>query len=399
MNSSKARLIFLFVTATLDMIGIGLIIPSLPDVVRRFVTDETLVTEYFGYFISIYALMQFVASPLLGALSDLYGRRPILLTSLFMAGIDYLLMAFAPSLSWLFIGRMISGLTGASITVCMAYVADISTDKNRSSNYGFIGAAFGLGFIIGPALGGYLGTFGPEAPFLAAAALNILNFLFGLFVLPESFPKEKRRAFNLSKLNPLITLKQIFKSELILTFAIIHFLIQFAGLTHPSIWTLYTQHRFNWTTAQVGLSLTMVGVLMALSQGFLSRMVIPKLGEYKTLLYCAFGNCLAFSLYGTAYEGWMIYIVILFSSLFFVGQPALQSMATKQVPGHEQGEFQGALVSLTSLASILNPIIVTKIFAIFTDGQGPYIPGLPYYLASCISLVTGILLLKKAKFR
>jgi DHA1 family tetracycline resistance protein-like MFS transporter len=211
MKANQARLIFLFVTATLDMIGVGLIIPSLPDVVRRFVLEEHLVSEYFGYFISAYALMQFVASPLLGALSDLYGRRPVLLISLFMAGIDYIFMAFAPTLPLLFIGRMISGLTGASITVCMAYVADISTDDNRSSNYGLIGAAFGLGFIIGPALGGFLGgAFGPQAPFLAAAALNILNFLFGLFVLPESFPKEKRRALQLRKLNPLLTLKKNF---------------------------------------------------------------------------------------------------------------------------------------------------------------------------------------------
>lgn len=395
----KARLIFLFVTATLDMIGIGLIIPSLPDVVRRFVTDERLVSEYFGYFISVYALMQFVASPLLGALSDLYGRRPILLTSLLMAGLDYILMAFAPSLSWLFIGRMISGLTGASITVCMAYVADISTDKDRSSNYGLIGAAFGLGFIIGPALGGYLGTFGPETPFLAAALLNILNFLFGLFVLPESFPVEKRHSFSFKKLNPLRTLKQIFKSELILGFAAIHFLIQFAGLTHPSIWTIYTEHRFKWTTAQVGLSLTFVGILMALSQGFLSRKVIPIFGEYKTLLYCSFGNCLAFFFYGSTTQGWMIYFVIVFSSIFFVGQPALQSLATKQVPPHEQGEFQGALVSLTSLASIMNPLIVTKAFAIFTDEQGIYLPGMPYYIASCISLVTALVLVKKSKIR
>lgn len=397
MSTNKARLIFLFITATLDMIGVGLIIPSLPDVVRRFVTDERLVTEYFGYFISVYALMQFVASPLLGSLSDLYGRRPVLLTSLLMAGLDYIMMAFAPNLTWLFIGRTLSGLTGASITVCMAYVADISDDKNRSANYGLIGAAFGLGFIIGPALGGFLGSFGPETPFLAAAVLNILNFMFGLFVLPESIPRDKRREFKLSKLNPLKTLQEIFKSKLILSFATIHFLVQLAGLTHPSIWTLYTEHRFRWKPAQVGLSLTLVGLLLALSQGFLSRIVIPKWGEYKTVLYCSFGNFVSFLFYAFAFEGWIIYLVILFSSLFFVGQPALQSMASKQVPIEEQGEFQGALVSLTSLASILNPLIATQAFAIFSDGEGSYIPGMPYIIAACISFVTGILLVRSRK--
>jgi DHA1 family tetracycline resistance protein-like MFS transporter len=398
MKANQARLIFLFVTATLDMIGVGLIIPSLPDVVRRFVLEEHLVSEYFGYFISAYALMQFVASPLLGALSDLYGRRPVLLISLFMAGIDYIFMAFAPTLPLLFIGRMISGLTGASITVCMAYVADISTDDNRSSNYGLIGAAFGLGFIIGPALGGFLGgAFGPQAPFLAAAALNILNFLFGLFVLPESFPKEKRRALQLRKLNPLLTLKKIFTSPLILSFALVHFLIQLAGLTHPSIWTIYTEHRFNWNTTQVGLSLTLVGVLVAISQGWFTRIVIPRLGEYKTVMYCAFGNVIAFSLYASAYEGWMLYIVIVFSALFFVGQPALQSLATKVVPLDEQGEFQGSLVSLTSLAAIINPLIVSQLFAHFTDKKGLYLPGIPYFFAAFISLIAGIVILKTTK--
>ena len=393
MKANRAPLIFLFITATLDMIGVGLIIPSLPDVVRRFVTEEHLVSEYFGYFISVYAFMQFVASPLLGSLSDMYGRRPVLLTSLFMASIDYLFMAFAPNLTFLFIGRMISGLTGASATVCMAYVADISTNDNRSSNYGLIGAAFGLGFIIGPALGGFLSAYGPEAPFLAAAVLNLLNFLFGIFVLPESFPKEKRRVIKLGKLNPLISLKQILKSPIIFSFAVTYFLIQLAGLTHPSVWTLYTEHRFGWSAAQVGVSLTIVGVLMAISQGWFTRIVIPKLGEKKTVMYCAFGNIIAFSLYALAYQGWMIYVVVLFSSLFFVGQPALQSMATKLVAPNEQGQLQGSLVSLTSLASILNPLIVTRLFAHFSDNSGVYVPGAPYFFAALISLSAWIVIL------
>ena len=394
MKSNRAPLIFLFITAALDMIGIGLIIPSLPDVLRRFVVNEHLVSEYFGYFVSIYALMQFAASPLLGALSDLYGRRPVLLISLFMAGIDYLFMAFAQSLPLLFFGRMISGLTGASVTVCMAYVADISTDKDRSANYGIIGAAFGLGFVIGPALGGFLGAYGPEVPFLAAAALNILNFLFGLFVLPESFTKERRRTLDLKKLNPLLTLRKIFKSPLILSFALIHFLTQFASLTHPSIWTIYSQHRFHWGTTQVGLSLTLVGILVAISQGWFTRIIIPRMGEKKTIMYCAFGNIVAYALYASVYEAWMGYAVIIFSSIFFVGQPAIQSLATRLVPADEQGEFQGSLVGLTSLAAILNPLIVTQLFAHFSDQEGVYLPGAPYIFAAFISLIASLVILK-----
>lgn len=391
------RMIFLFITVTLDMIGVGIIIPSLPDVIRRFILDEKLVSEYFGYFISVYAFMQFFASPLLGSLSDMFGRRSVLLISHLMAAIDYLFMAFAPTLPLLFIGRIISGMTGASITVCMAYVADISNDKNRSSNYGLLGAAFGLGFIIGPAIGGFLGTYGPAAPFIAAAVLNFGNFIFGLLVLPESLPKEKRRKIKIKKLNPLSSLAQIFNSPIILTFAVVHFLIQLSGMTHASIWTIYTEHRFNWTTTQVGISLTIVGILMAISQGWFTRIIIPQIGEHKTVLYCVFGNVIAYSFYAFAYVDWMIYSAILFSSLFFVGQPALQSMATKLVPVEDQGEFQGSLVSLSSLASIINPLIVTQLFAHFTDEKGTYLPGAPYLFAALVSGVAGIVILKKLK--
>ncbi len=398
MLKSKSPLFFLFITATLDMMGVGLIIPSLPDVVRRFASDERLVNEYFGYFMSVYSLMQFVASPLLGALSDLFGRRPVLLVSLIMASLDYLLMAFAPSLSWLFLGRVISGLTGASVTVCMASVADISDDSNRSNNYGLIGAALGLGFILGPALGGFLGKISPEMPFIVAAILNFLNFLFGLFILPETYSGTQRRKIQLKNLNPFSTLREIFKSEVIFTFAIVHFLFQLAGMTHPSIWSLYTQHRFNWTPEQVGISLTLVGVLIALAQGWFTRIIIPRWGEQKTLFYCSFGNFISFILYAIVTEGWMLYLVILFASLFFVAQPALQSLATKNISPEEQGEFQGSLVALTSLAAIINPLFMTRIFSVFTDLHGLYLPGAPYLVAAFISLIAWLLILKRRKF-
>ena len=396
MRNAKAGIVFIFITVVLDMIGIGLIIPSLPDIMRRFTTSETSVSEYFGYFVSLYALMQFLASPLLGALSDRWGRRSILLVSLFIAGLDYLLMAFAPTLELLFIGRVISGLTGANITVAMAYIADVSDDSNRSANFGKIGAAFGLGFIIGPAIGGLLGHLGPEYPFIVAAGMNLLNFLFGYFILPESLPPEKRRKVDFSKTNPLASLQKIFKAHHLLPLLFIYFLFQLAGQTHPSIWTLYTETRFGWTTAQVGFSLAVVGVLSAVSQGWLTGVVVPKIGEYKAVLYGAFGYAIAFFLFGLANEGWMMYAILAFSAIFWVSMPALQSLVTHQAPPEEQGELQGTLVSLTSLAAIINPLVATKLFAVFTaNKEGLYIPGAPYYFGALVCIASWVIALRQ----
>lgn len=398
MNKSQASLIFIFITATLDMIGIGLIIPSLPDVVRRFASDPAVVSEYFGYFIAVYALMQFIASPLLGALSDLYGRRPILLVSLFMAALDYLLMAYAPSLTILFIGRIISGLTGASITVAMAYIADISNDENRSKNYGMVGAAMGLGFIIGPAIGGLVGRYGSEMPFLLAAGMNMLNFLFGIFFLPESFPKEKRRPFQMKKINPLASLSLIFRSPAIIILSLVHFLFQFAGHTNAAIWTLYAQYRYQWSVTEIGISLATVGVLVAISQGLLTRIIVPKLGEYRTIVLCLLGESIAFAAYGFATTGLAIYIILVVNSILWVGPPALQSLVTKNIAPEDQGEFQGSLVSLTSLAAIINPIIVTQIFAYFTHKDHFHLPGAPYFFAAIICFAAWMAMLRYKKY-
>lgn len=396
MQKSQARLVFIFITIMLDMIGVGLIIPSLPDIMRRFTNDPAQVSAYFGYFIALYACMQFLASPLLGSLSDLIGRRPILLVSLCIAGLDYILMAFAPTLSILFVGRVVSGLTGASLTVAMAYISDISSDKNRAANFGMIGAAFGLGFVIGPAIGGLLGQMGPQYPFLAAAGMNLLNFLFGIFVLPESFPAEKRRGFNWNKLNPFLSLKKIFSMPNILILAAVHFLMQLAGQTHPSIWTLYTEYKFGWTRAQVGLSLATVGILVAIAQGWLTRVLIPKFGERRTVLYGTFGSALAFCGFALATQGWMMYAILISSAIFWTAQPALQSLISQKAPANEQGELQGALVGLSSLGSIINPIICTQLFAFFTQSDRNIIlPGAPYFFAALISLFSWFILARQ----
>lgn len=384
----QARMIFILVTLTLDMIGIGIIIPSLPDVMKKFIADPVLATQSFGYFISLYALMQFLASPLLGALSDWKGRRPILLISLLMAGIDYLIMSFAPNIEILFIGRILAGLTGANFTVAMAYISDVSQDSNRAKNFGLAGAAFGLGFIIGPALGGWIGHFDPHYPFLVAAAMNIINFLFGLFVLPESLPKEKRRVFTKSQINPFNSLKKILTSQNLFLFFVIHFTAQLSGQTHPAIWSIYTQNKFHWNPSQIGFSLAIVGFMSAFVQGFLTPKIINKWGEGMTLKWGLLGYAIGFLFYGLITEGWMIYIVLILTAVFWTTGPALQSLVSKQVPPEQQGELQGSLFSLTSLASIMCPIITTQLFAYFNNPNPIAIaPGAPYFFAFMIAFI------------
>nr|AIA18568.1 Tetracycline_Resistance_MFS_Efflux_Pump [uncultured bacterium] len=383
----SASLLFIFVTIAIDAIGMGIIIPVLPDVIRRFLSDEAAISRVYGYFIAVYALMQLVSSPLLGALSDRFGRRPVLLVSLLGAAVDYFFMALAPTLPLLFLGRIISGVSGASFTVASAYIADISNDENRSKNFGVMGAGFGLGFILGPAIGGLLAAYGPQYPFLAAGAFNLLNFLYGAFVLPESLGTHQRRAVQWRSLNPLRSLHALSKMPAIRALVLVHVLIQLAGQTHPSIWTLYTEHRYGWSASEVGLSLAFVGVLSALSQGLLTGVIVKRFGERKVLTMGCLGEALSFTLFGLAVNGTMLYLVLLFSSVFWAAHPALQSLVSREVPPSEQGELQGSLMSLTSLMSILNPLIMTTLFAAFSvRGTGHYVPGAPYLLAGALYL-------------
>jgi DHA1 family tetracycline resistance protein-like MFS transporter len=398
MLKKKATVRFIFATILLDALGIGLLIPIFPDLIRHFSADPAFVSQYFGYFISVYALMQFMTSPVLGSLSDRYGRRPVLLLSLLGAGLDYVIMAFSPSLWFLFVGRIISGLTGANMTVATAYMADISDDGNRSANFGMIGAAFGVGFVVGPALGGVLGASDWRIPFLVAASLNLLNFIFGYFVLPESLPVELRRKIELKKMNPLHSLRRFLKPSPILHLIWVYFLIFLAGQAHACMWTLYTQYKFNWTALQVGLSISCVGVSIAVVQGGLTRILIPKMGEWKALYFCILLNSLSYLGFALASEGWMMYALLIPSALAGVGGPALQSLITKEVSPQEQGELQGTLVSLGSLASILGPLLFTTLFTEFTRaGAGLYFPGAAYASAAVICLLSGLLLLPRAK--
>lgn len=384
----QAAVRFIFVTILLDAAGLGVLIPVLPDVLRRFSSDPSFVSEWFGYFIGVYAFMQFAASPVLGTLSDRYGRRPILLSSLLGAAVDYLFMAFAPSLPLLFIGRLVSGLTGASMTVASSYMADVSDHKTRSANFGMIGAGWGIGFIVGPMIGGMLGSLSPKAPFLAAACLNLLNFAYGLAVLPESLPPERRRKVEARELNPLRSIARILSPSPFVVFIWIYFLVFLSGQIHPVNWTLYTQTKFGWTSWQVGLSLSFVGVMIAAVQGGLTRLIVPKLGEGRALTLGLSVYAVAFALFGLAPAGWVMYPIVVFFSLGGVTMPSLQSILGKHVPADRQGELQGSLVSLSALASILAPLLYTRVFLHFTRPGAPlWFPGAAYVTAGGVSAV------------
>lgn len=393
---NKAGVSFIFATILLDAIGLGVIIPVLPDVLRRFVTDPSAVSTYFGYFIGAYALMQFLASPILGALSDRFGRRPILLVSMLGAGLDYLFMAFAPTLPLLFLGRAISGLTGASMTVASSYMADISDDTNRSANFGMIGAGWGVGFIAGPLLGGLLGTLGPSAPFLLAAVLSILNFAFGMFVLPESLPVEKRRQVDLKKINPLKSVLKVLSPSPYMLLVWIYFMIFLAGQVHPVNWTLYTETKFGWSPWQVGLSLSFVGVVIAFSQMVLTRWIVPKIGEEKSLALGLTVYALCFLLFSLAFQGWMMYLIMILFSFTGVAIPALQAILGRHVDPSCQGELQGSLVSIASVSAILAPMIFTYLFVTFTKPGGTYFPGAAYAMAALICVFASLVWLKNA---
>jgi DHA1 family tetracycline resistance protein-like MFS transporter len=388
MANRRASMAFILVTLFLDVLGIGIIIPVLPHLVTTMLGgDESRAAAYYGAIAGSYALMQFLFAPVLGALSDRFGRRSVLLISLFGFGINYLLMAIAPNIFWLFAARILSGITGASFTTVNAYIADISTPENRAQNFGLVGAAFGLGFIFGPALGGLLGHFGTRVPFYASAGVVLLNWLYGLFVLPESLPKSHRRKFTLREVNPLggvLRLKR-FPSVQGLALAFVFFALAQRGL--ETIWVLYTQHRYGWDELQNGLSLALVGVMAAIVQGGLIRRVVPRWGERRSVKIGLIVASLAFVCYGLAPSGAWVLPVIVFGAFGGIAGPAVQSLVTGAVDPSQQGAVQGALTSLTSLSAIVAPLISTQLFRFFTrEDAWVQLPGAPFFAGSVFLL-------------
>ncbi len=388
MASRKPALSFIFITLFLDILGIGLIVPILPKLIQTFEGGNVAAASHTtGMLTSLYSLMQFAFAPLIGSLSDRFGRRKVILCSLMGSGLDYLLLAFAPTLGWFFLGRMVAGITGASITAATAYIADVTPPEKRAAGFGLIGAAFGLGFIAGPALGGVLGHIGLRVPFYAAAALTLLNWLYGMFILPESLAPENRRTFDWKRSNPVGSLLALRKYRVVLGLTGMYFLLNLAHQVFPSTWVLYTTYRYEWNEVQTGLSLAMVGLMAGLVQGGLTRRIIPMLGEQKSVLVGLSIAVVSLVAYGFASKGWMIYAIILCGSMGGIAGPALQGIISQSVGANEQGSVQGSLTSLVSVAGILGPTIATRLFGYFIGPMAPvHIPGAAFFFSSFLML-------------
>lgn len=394
-----AALSFIFITLLIDVIGLAIIIPVFPKLIEGLIHgDISDASKMSGLLLVAYAVMQFLCAPLVGNLSDKYGRRPVLLFSLLGFGIDYLFLAFAPTIGWLFIGRIIAGITGASFTTASAYIADVSSPEKRAQNFGMIGVAFGLGFILGPVIGGILGKIDTHYPFYAAAALALLNAAYGFFILPESLPKEHRRQLDWKRCNPLGTLLQLKKYPSVINLSVCLFLVYFAGHAVQSVWTFYTMQKFSWNEDVVGYSLGFIGLMIALVQGGLIRIAIPKLGQERSIWIGLMLYAVGMVLFGLANKGWMMFAYMVPYALGGIAGPALQGIMTNQVPANEQGELQGGLTSLMSLSSIFGPWFMTYIFYYFTNTNAPvYLPGAPYFVAAGLMMLSAILAMRSFK--
>lgn len=388
-------IIFIFITIVIDVLGIGIIVPVIPKILLE-LTGKGLseASKYSGFLMSSYAIMQFIFSPIIGGLSDKYGRRPVILASLFGFFLDYMILVFAPTLVWLFAARLIAGITGASFTTATAYIADISTDENRSKNFGMVGAAFGLGFIIGPPIGGILGDIGTRVPFMFAAGLTLVNALYGYFVLPESLAKENRREFDWKRANPVGSLKNIARYPALLGLIGALFFLQIAGQAHPSTWSYFTMKEFNWTLKEVGYSLAFVGLMVAIVQGGLNRVINPKLGDRNSVIIGLLFYGVGFMLFAFATKGWMMYIFMVPFGLGGIAGPALQSLITKQVAPNEQGELQGGITSMQSVTTIIGPLFASNLFSYFSAEDAPiFFPGAAFFMAGLVTfLALGIAL-------
>lgn len=389
MQKRQAGLGFIFVTLFLDIMGIGLIVPVLPKLIESF-TENNIATASttYGLMVALYALMQFLFAPILGSLSDQYGRRAVILISLIGAGLDYLLLAVAPTLWWLYLGRVIAGVTAANLTAATAYIADVSPPETRAKNFGLVGMAFGLGFILGPVLGGLLGNINLRLPFWVVAAITLLNALYGYFILPESLKPENRRPFSWSRANPIGSLKIIKNYPIVLALAVVILLAGLAQNILHAIWVLYTGYRYGWGPAGVGVSLAIVGLSSALVQGGLIGPIVKKVGEQRAMLIGLSVNAIAFTLYGLASQSWMFYIIPFFGAFGALAQPSAQAIITKHVHANEQGATQGAIASLTSLTGVVGPLLATGVFRYFISDAAPILlPGASFFVATFLLLL------------
>src|SRR4029077_2661018 len=388
-KAGGGALLFIFILVLVDSIGFGIILPVLPRLIMQLTgVGIERAARYGGWLSFVYALMQFFCAPVLGNLSDALGRRPVLLFAVLVLGVDYLIMGMAPVIAWLFIGRALAGVAGASFTPAYAYVADITPPERRAQSFGLMGAAFGIGVILGPAHRGLLGTFGPRAPFFTAGINALANATLGYFALPESLAPEKRRPFHWVRANPLGTLTQMRRYPVVLLTLGALFLWQTAHQVLPSTWACYTISKFHWTSSQVGYSLAFVGLVMAVAQGALTRVLIPWLGGERRAAIAGMGAALlAYIGYALATEGWMMYVVGLSTFLFALTYPSMNAIASRQIPANAQGELQGAVASLYSLSAIIAPPLMTQIASRFSEPTGRvYFPGAAFLAAGVLTI-------------
>jgi DHA1 family tetracycline resistance protein-like MFS transporter len=397
----KAAVLFILITVLLDMLSFGIIIPVLPKLVEQFLGGDTAhAAVIYGWMGTAWAFMQFFCSPIQGALSDRFGRRPVVLLSNFGLGLDYILMALAPNLVWLFLGRAISGVASSSFSTAGAYIADVTAPEDRAAAFGKIGMVFGLGFILGPALGGWLGAVDPRLPFWGAAALSLLNACYGFLVLPESLPHEKRMVFSWKRANPVGSLELVRSHHELFGLAAVALLGYLAHAVLPSVSVLYMGYRYGWGTAAVGFMMAGVGVAAMIVQGMLIRPITARVGERTTLLMGLLSGTLGFLMYGVAPEGWMFCLGIPAMAFWGVAGPATQALMTRRVSGAEQGQLQGAIASINGLTGLIGPILFTQSFAHFIGPTAAWhIPGAPFLLASILLFSAAVIAWRTTKGR
>jgi DHA1 family tetracycline resistance protein-like MFS transporter len=400
MSSSRAALAFVLLSVFIDSLGFGIIIPSLPQVIME-LTGEPLSTaaDWGGYLMAVYALLQFFMAPVFGNLGDAFGRRPLLLLSLFAFGVDFLLTGLARSMAWMFVGRAFAGVFGASYSTAGAYIGDISTDADRAKNFGLVGAAWGSGFTLGPVIGGFMAEhFGARAPFFAAAAFALVNVTFGFFVLPESLKPENRRRFEWARANPFGALKSLAHLPMVAGLLFALFLYQIAHDSLPAVWMFYTQLKFGWGPAQIGWSLTFVGLMTVLVMGVLTGVVVPRIGERRAIVIGFLLVTVGFLGYALVPQGWMIFPALAVGSLGGIANPSMQSVMSRQAGPQAQGELQGAMASITSIAAVLSPLFMTQLFSRFSGPDAPiYLPGAPYLVAGVLVFACVLICLRATR--
>jgi DHA1 family tetracycline resistance protein-like MFS transporter len=386
---AKRGLTLVFMILLLDIIGIGIIVPVLPEYLEELTgTDVGHAAIYGGWLLFAYAGMQFVFAPLIGNLSDRFGRRPVLLTSVVTFAIDNLICALAPNFAILLIGRILAGISGGSYSTASAYIADVSTDDNRARNFGLLGIAFGVGFILGPIIGGFLGEFGPRVPFFGAALISFLNFVVAYFLLPETLSAKDRRTFEWKRSNPLGALKQMRNHKGILWIGLVFFMLTLGHMSYPAVWAYVGSYRYGWSESDIGMSLGIYGLCSAIVMGLILPRIVSRFGEWRTAVIGLTFAMLGFFGYASAWQGWLVYVVIVATCLEGVADPAMRSIASAKVPASEQGELQGALTSLFSITNIIGPLIFTQIFAVFTaPGASITFSGAPYVLGGVFVLI------------